>query len=135
MTNGSRRRKATRDLRKFGVTMFVAFGLVALLLWWRDASWWGYSAGISAVFLLLGLLAPGMLRPIERAWMALAVILGAVMTRIVLTVGFFAAVTPTALVMRFRKKDLLNLRFDRHSKTYWEPVEPDGPATRPTKPY
>lgn len=135
------RPKSSRDLRKFGVTMFVAFALVAALLWWRDVSWWGnpswwkYAGSISAGFLLLGALAPGLLRPVERAWMALAGVLGAVMTRVVLTVGFFVAVVPTALIIRIRKKDLLSLRFDRNTKSYWEPVEPDGPSTRPTKPY
>ena len=135
------RRKTTRDLRKFGVTMFVAFALIAALLWWREVAWWGnpswwkYAGSLSAAFLLLAVLAPTLLRPVERAWMGFAGILGAVMTRVVLTVGFLIAVTPTALIMRIRKKDLLNLRFDPKADSYWEPVEPDGPSTRPTKPY
>jgi len=147
------RRKTTRDLRKFGVTMFVAFALIAALLWWRslsgseglsgsesvswwgNPSWWKYAGSLSAAFLLLAVLAPTLLRPVERAWMGFAGILGAVMTRVVLTVGFLIAVTPTALIMRIRKKDLLNLRFDPKADSYWEPVEPDGPSTRPTKPY
>lgn len=128
-------RKSKRALRKFGVTMAVAFGLFALLFWWRDRSWWPYVAGVAGLFLVTGLLVPSALRPIEKGWMKVAELLGAVMTRVVLTIGFALAVTPVGLIMRLRRKNLLGLNFDRDAVSYWEPVEPDGPASRPDKPY
>ncbi len=128
-------RKSKRALRKFGVTMAVAFGLFALLFWWRDRSWWPYVAGVAGFFLIAGLLVPSVLRPIEKGWMKVAELLGAVMTRVVLTIGFALAVTPVGIIMRLRRKNLLGLNFDRDAATYWEPVESEGPASRPDKPY
>ena len=32
---------------------------------------------------------------------------------------FFLVVTPTGLIMRFFKKDLLNKKYDEKKKTYW----------------
>ena len=128
-------RKSKRALRKFGITMAVAFGLFALLFWWRDRSWWIYVAGAAGFFLVAGLLVPSVLRPIEKGWMKVAELLGAVMTRVVLTIGFVLAVVPVGLIMRLRRKNLLGLSFDKEASSYWEPVEADGPATRPDKPY
>jgi hypothetical protein len=127
--------KSTKHLRKFGLTMAVAFGLFAALFWWRDRSWWVYVGGVAALFGVFGLLAPRLLGPVERGWMKVAELLGAVMTRVVLTVGFLIAVTPVGLFMRMRGKDLLKLKFEPEADTYWEPVEPDGPSTRADKPY
>ena len=67
--------------------------------------------------------------------MKVAELLGAVMTRVVLTIGFVLAVVPVGLIMRLRRKNLLGLIFDEEASSYWEPVEADGPATRPDKPY
>ena len=127
--------KSPRALRKFGLTMAVAFGLLAALLWWRDRDWWIYVIAVALLFGFLGVVAPRVLGPVERAWMKLAELLGAVMSRVVLTIGFFIAVTPVGLYMRLRRRDLLNLRLDPEAETYWEDVEPDGPSTRPDKPY
>ena len=127
--------KSPRALRKFGLTMAVAFGLLAALLWWRDKDWWVYVIAVALLFGFLGVVAPRVLGPVERAWMKLAELLGAVMSRVVLTIGFFIAVTPVGLYMRLRRRDLLNLRLDPEAETYWEDVEPDGPSTRPDKPY
>ena len=39
------------------------------------------------------------------------------------------------LFLRLLGKDLLGLRLDPDRASYWDPVEEDGPATRPDKPY
>lgn len=115
--------------------MAVAFALFATLFWWRDKSWWVYVAGVAGFFGVVGITVPALLRPIERAWMKVAEILGAIMTRVILTLGFLIAVTPVGLIMRIRRKDLLQLKFDPEADSYWHPVEDDGPSTRPDKPY
>jgi hypothetical protein len=43
--------------------------------------------------------------------------------------------TPFGLLLRLMGKDLLDLRVDPDRESYWIPAEPDGPATRPYKPY
>ena len=67
--------------------------------------------------------------------MAFARVLGVVMTTVILTLTYFLAITPMGLLVRALGKDLLGMRGDPTVESYWVPVEPDGPASRPDKPY
>lgn len=127
------------DLRKFGRVMAGAFGVVALIIFWRSG-WtqtpWVERFGIAAAaFLALSIVWPKALTPIEWAWMKLAMVLNYVMTRVLLTLVFFLAVTPVGLIFKLLGKDLLDRRFDPKASTYWVEPEKDGPWTRPEKPY
>ncbi len=74
---------------------------------------------------------PVLLRPIHRAWMMLAVLLGFVMTRVILFIVFALVVTPIGIVMRLLERDPLNKHPDPTLATYWTPKEPsEPPATR-----
>ena len=125
----------TQRLRKFGIVMAVAFGIFGALFVWREKSWGMYTLYVAAGFLVLGLVAPKVLGPIEKAWMALARVLQTVMTALILTLTFFLVLTPMGVFLRLIGKDLLGMEGDPEIKTYWVPVEPDGPASRPDKPY
>jgi len=126
---------STRELRKFGLVMAVAFGIFGALFVWREKPWGIYTLYVAAAFLVLGLVAPKLLGPIEKAWMALARVLQTVMTAIILTLMFFLVMTPIGLFIRLTGKDLLGMKGDPEIESYWVPVEHDGPATRPDKPY
>jgi len=126
---------STRELRKFGLVMAVAFGIFGALFVWREKPWGIYTLYVAAAFLVLGLVAPKLLGPIEKAWMALARVLQTVMTAIILTLMFFLVMTPIGLFIRLTGKDLLDMKGDPEIESYWVPVEHDGPATRPDKPY
>ncbi len=115
--------------------MLAAFGVLGGVLLWRERAAAPYLLAVAALFGLAGLFVPAALRPVEKAWMKLALVLSAVMTRVILTVAFVLAITPVGLVLRLMGKDLLALRRDSTLPSYWTPVEPDGPATRPEKPY
>jgi hypothetical protein len=126
---------AKRKLMKFGLVMAGGFAVVSGLLALRGSAAWPYTAGIAGFFLLAGLLAPAALRPVERVWMKFAAVLGFVMTNVLLTLVFFIGVTITGLVMRLFGKDPLRLKFEKDRESYWHDVEPDGPCSRPDKPY
>jgi len=131
--------KSAKELRKFGFVMTVPLALLAGALLWRkglDAPAALYVVGGAALFFLIaGLIFPRGLGPIEWAWMKLALVLSWVMTRVILTLTFFLAMLPIGLVMRLLRHDPLRLRRDPNATTYWMPVEPDGPATRPEQPF
>lgn len=128
-------KKSTKDLRKFGITMAVGLGVIAGIVWWREKEAWRLLSGLAGLFLVVSLVAPRLLLPIEWAWMRLAHGLGAVMTVVLVTVTFFIAITPLGLLLRLLGKDLLNIRFDPTRRSYWIPVESDGPHSRPDKPF
>jgi len=127
--------KTPSELRKFGLVMAVPLAAIAAFVAWKGGEGWVWPGGAAALFVASALTFPPVLRPVEWAWMKLALLLSAVMTRVILTVAFFVVLTPFALVVKLLRKDLLGLRFDPDRRSYWDRTDPDGPASRPTKPF
>jgi hypothetical protein len=135
LTERARRPKAPHELRKFGFVMAGAFAVLGALAAWRGRPPGPYLLALAVVFLVPALVSPRLLAPIERAWMTLAEAIGSVMTVVILTLAFLVVFTPMGIMLRLLGKDLLGLKPDRKLRTYWTPVEADGPATRPDKPF
>ena len=64
---------------------------------------------------------PAVLYPIWKGWMKFAHVLGAIMTFLILTVGWFLLVIPTALALRVFRIKVMDLRFNADVESYWEP--------------
>ena len=64
----------------------------------------------AAVLQVITMTVPRIFAPIAVVWLGLSHLLGAVMSRVVLTVIFFLVVTPIGLVRRLMGKDSLRLR-------------------------
>jgi hypothetical protein len=109
-----------RDLRKFGVTMGVAVAALGGLFLWRGRGEPLAFFLVAAGFLVFALALPAALRPVQRAWMAFAVVLGWMMTRVILAVVFYVGVTPIALIARLVGKRFLELGFEPERRSYWE---------------
>lgn len=130
-----RKIKTKKELRKFGIVMTIAFGVVGGILIWKGRFAGNYLFILAAFFLLSALLSPRILNPIERVWMKVAEIISMVMTRVILILTFYLVITPVGLLLRVMRKDLLQITFEPGRKSYWEKVEEDGPCSRPEKPY
>jgi hypothetical protein len=109
----------TKDVRKFGLTIGIFLLLIAGFLFWKQRPSFPYFAYIGAGFALFGLIAPMLLKPIYKAWMSFAVVMGFIMTRVILTVLYFGMFTPIAFVAKILGKDLLEERWDKNATTYW----------------
>ena len=87
--------------RKFAFTLAAAFGALAALAWWRGSPRalvvFGALAGTLAA---AGLLVPGRLGPVERAWMGLAHAISRVTTPIFMGVVYFLVIAPVGIVRR-----------------------------------
>ena len=110
-----------RALRQFGLVVGgVLLAAGGVLLWRRGSGPWVWGlGGVGGLLVLLGVLAPAVLRPVRTVWMGVAFALGFVMTRVLLTLAFGLAVVPTALVLRLLGKDPLHRRPDPDAVTYW----------------
>ncbi len=111
-------------LRKFGLTMGVAFAIFGGLFFWRDHTAAPYLFIIAAAFLLLAAITPRALKPIQTIWMTLATVLGWVMTRLLLMIVFFIGITPIAFIARVVGKRFLDLKYEPDRESYWEKREP-----------
>lgn len=111
-----------QSLRKFGITMAIAFGVITALILWKHKHSILPTSIISALFLILGLIAPKLLKPVYIIWMKFAFILGWINTRIILIILFYLIFTPIGLVMRLFGADLLDRKMDKRN-TYWHKRE------------
>ena len=105
--------------RSFGLLFFVVFLIVSLWPLTSVGSIRIWSAIISAVFLILGLINSRLLTPLNVFWFKFGMILGAIISPIVMGIVFFLVVTPTGLILRIMRKDLLNKKYDKEKETYW----------------
>ena len=108
-----------RDLRNFGITIGVALGILAGLLWWKEKDTYTIFIILSLAFIFFGLALPTLLRPLQKAWMTLAVILGFFMTRVILSILFYFVFTGIGLGARLFGKQFLDLKKDHTKKSYW----------------
>ncbi len=113
------------EQRKFGILMAVCIGLIGLYRWWKHGfvELPTYFFAVAAVFLVLGLIAPPVLRPVLIVWMKFAEALNWVMTRILLTLAFVILIIPVRVIMKIVGHDPLNRAWDPTAATYWEEPE------------
>ena len=104
--------------RSFGVVFFIVFLLIGLwpILKGNELRIW--SIVISLIFLTLGILNSKILTPFNKAWFRFGIFLGNFISPIIMGIVFFLVVTPTGLIMKLFRKDLINLR-KNNSSTYW----------------
>lgn len=113
-----------RELRKFGLTMGIVLLLLGGFTWWRGKDYYCYFLGTSGVFLFLALVIPSALKPINKMWMTLAILMSWVMTRVILSILFYLGITPMGFLARLFGKDFLGLKFNKQTvKSYWIPKE------------
>ncbi len=113
--------------RGFGMVFAVVFALIGLwpLIDGEAARVWALAAG--AVFLVLALMRPSLLAPLNRIWLGLGAVLHRIVNPLVMGLMFFAVITPTALILKLIGKDLLCRRFSPGTQSYWIPRQPPGP--------
>ena len=104
--------------RNFGIVFFIVFLIIALwpILKQNEIRIW--SLIISFIFFVLGLINSKLLTPLNKLWFKFGILLGNIISPIVMGIVFFLVVTPTGLIMRFFRKDILKLK-KNSSDTYW----------------
>jgi len=105
--------------RSFGFTFAGLFAIVCALSSWRNGAvdlWW---LGASAAFLIVTLMGPALLTPLNRAWAAIGRLLHTIVSPVVLALLFYGAITPIGLLSRLFGHDPLRRRIDRAAPSYW----------------
>ena len=117
--------------RGFGLTVggiLLAIGLVR---------WFFFEAGTistlaltvpGALLAALGLAAPGMLGPLNRAWMKLGLLLAAIVNPIIMALMYAVLFVPLGLAMKLFGRDALRQKRDASANTFWIARDPPGPS-------
>jgi hypothetical protein len=113
--------------RGFGFVFAAVFALIGLWPLAGGEAVRVWALVLTAAFLVLALIRPSLLSPLNRLWLGLGVVLHRIVNPLVMGLMFFAVITPTALILRLMGKDLLHRRFSPDEGSYWIPREPPGP--------
>lgn len=113
--------KAT--LRKFGLTMAICFGVIALIIFLKHKHSVVPVSVVAVFFLLAAFGVPGSLKYVYIVWMKLAFVLGWFNTRLILCIIFYLIFFPVGLIMRLCRIDVLERKFDRSGSSYWKAKE------------
>ena len=113
--------------KNFGIVFFIVFFLIGIYPFLNGNDFRIWSLLISLVFLILGLINSKILTPLNKLWFKFGLFLGKIVSPLVMGFIFFIVVTPTGVIMRLMRKDLLNLKYNQ-KKTYW--IDKTGPKSK-----
>jgi hypothetical protein len=112
-------KESKSDLRKFGLTVGTVLTLLGVVLFLFSKPSYLYFIIPGVLLLILGLTIPQILRPLNKVWMALALIMGWIMTRVILSILFYLGLTTISLLAKLFGKKFLELKIDRSKESYW----------------
>ncbi len=117
-------------LREFGLVVGGVLCAVGIFLWWRGRGAYPFVLFPGLMLVITGAIVPAILKPLQKAWMTLAILMGWFMTRVLMGILFFLAITPIGLILRLTGKDLLDQKLEPDAKSYWKirPHTPRVPA-------
>ena len=110
--------------RSFGIVFFIVFLLISIYPLMNDEGIRLWSLFIAIIILILGLLNSKLLTVPNKIWLNFGLLLSKYISPIIMFVVFFLVVTPTGIILKIFKKDILNLKFNNRD-SYWLPKEKD----------
>tara|TARA_B100002052_G_C15417914_1_gene391439 strand:- start:13 stop:426 length:414 start_codon:yes stop_codon:yes gene_type:complete len=112
-------KSSSKDLRSFGITFSIISLIIASFLYFSNAlELFKIFTYIGLVFIVLGYIIPIALKPLYFVWMIIAIVLGWVMTRVILSIVFYLVITPIGIITRILGEDFLSLK-NSETKSYW----------------
>ena len=113
--------------KSFGIVFFIVFLIIGFWPLLDMSTYRLWAIIIAFIFLILGFINSKLLTPLNILWFKFGLFLGKIVSPLVMGIIFFFVVTPTGLLMKIFRKDLLNLKYNnKHS--YW--VDKNGPKSK-----
>ena len=109
-----------RELKRFGVSNLVILGVAGALFYWRghtDLAWGFWIVGVATG--LTGMTGTVVALPGYYLFMAVGLVMGNVVGRVLVGLFYYLLITPMGLVMRLIGRDPLRLRAPADASTYW----------------
>jgi hypothetical protein len=96
--------------RRFGLTIAAVCGVFGgIRLWLGHSYWLGLLAG-ALILAIFAVVWPSGLRPLNRGWMKLGLVLHRIVNPVVMTLLFVTTIVPVGLLRQAFDKDPLRLR-------------------------
>ena len=89
--------------------MGTAFLVLSGVLFWREKETaFQVMAALGGLLYVAGAIIPGLLGPVYRAWMGMALVISKFTTPIFMGIVYFVVLTPTGLIMRMMGRRPIN---------------------------
>lgn len=112
-------KETKKDLRKFGLTVGIVIAIISAVLFYYERASYFYF-GLAAMLLIIpAIVFPQVLRPLNKIWMSLAIILGWFMTRVILSILYYLILTPIGWIAKIAGKEFLDLNWKEKKESYW----------------
>ena len=111
--------KSKENNKGFGLLFFIVFLIISLWPLLKGENPRVYFFPIAFLFLILGIMNSKVLTPLNKIWIKFGELLGMIIAPIIMGIVYFIVLTPISLLIKFLRKDLLNLKFSNKVKTYW----------------
>jgi len=74
---------------------------------------------ISIAFFITAILFPRMLGPLNKLWFFFGQKIGSIISKIIMFIIYSLTIVPIGLIFKVLKKDILNIKMNPKSKSYW----------------
>ena len=101
----------------FGILFFIFFFIIGLYPLKSGGVIKIWSIILSLIFLIITIIRPNLFTYLNRLWIKFGMLLGKIISPIVMGLVFFFVVTPTGILVRVLKKDVMGLK--RGAPSYW----------------
>jgi hypothetical protein len=101
----------------FGILFFIFFLIIGLYPLNSDETIRVWSVVLSLVLLIITIIKPNLFTFLNKFWIKFGLLLGKIISPIVMGLVFFFVVTPTGILIRILKKDVMGLK--RGASSYW----------------
>ena len=109
--------------RAFGITLAILFALTFIVFYYIFDVNLIWAPWVSIIFVLIALLAPGVLLPLNRLWLKLASQLSKINNIVLLGVFFLLAIIPTGLTLRIFGYDPMGKKRKKTNNSYWTQID------------
>jgi hypothetical protein len=107
----------TKSNVTFGILFFILFLIIGFYPLKSDGVVRVWSIFLSLVFIIVTIIKPNLLTFLNKLWIKFGILLGKIISPIVLSLIFLFVVTPTGMLIRILKKDVMGLK--REKSSYW----------------
>ncbi len=124
--NKSHVKAAISSEKNFGIVFAIVFILIALYPLILGLSVRLWSLIVSLIFFVFAFTYPNIFIIPNKLWHKFGLLLGGIIAPVIMALVYIIIFIPIGLTFKIRRKDLLNEKLDKKSKSYWiirkEPV-------------
>ena len=100
--------------KKFGYFFSLVFSLLAIYFYFNNSSFYLLSIILGVIFLLITIIKPEILLPLNKLWMRFGFLLSLFVSPLIMAIIFFGIFTPIGLFMRIIGRDELKLKYSKN---------------------